>query len=59
LIGGALAAPLARAQQASRVYRIGWPAILPRHTFEHFVAALEQGLRDHGFVLGKNVVIEL
>ena len=58
LIGSALAAPLARAQQARRVYRIGWPAAAPRRDLEHLIAALEQGLRDLGYVPGKDIVLE-
>jgi len=59
LIAGALAAPLARAQQARRIYRIGFPAIAPRHAIEHLIAALEQGLRDLGYVPGKDILIEV
>ncbi len=56
-----LAAPLAaEAQQAGKVYRIGFLGIAPptspslRSQSEAFV----QGLRDRGFVEGQNVVIE-
>ena len=59
MLVSALAAPLAFAQPPRRIYRIGWPAIAPRHAFEHLVAALEQGLRDHGYVPGKDILIEL
>ena len=58
LIGGAIAAPRARAQQARRIYRIGWPGIAPRQATGHLVAALEQGLRDLGYVPGTDIVIE-
>jgi putative ABC transport system substrate-binding protein len=58
LIGSALAAPLARAQQARRSYRVVYAAISPRQANEHFVTALEQGLRDLGYVPGKDVVVE-
>jgi len=59
LIGSALAAPLARAQQARRVYRIGWPVVSPRHVLEHLIASLEQGLRDLGYMPGKDILIEV
>ena len=58
LAGGLLAAPLAaEAQQASRVARIGWLGANPapgRHMREAFL----QGLRDLGYVEGRNVVVE-
>ena len=55
-----VAAPLAgEAQQAGKVYRIGWlattpasPAVMSRHP-------LVQALRDYGFVEGQNVIFEL
>jgi putative ABC transport system substrate-binding protein len=57
LAGGLLAAPLAaEAQQAAKVARIGWlanTAALP-----HLREAFLQGLRDLGYVEGRNVVIE-
>jgi len=59
LIGGALAAPRAAwSQQSSKVYRIGLLLLNSRPATAHLVAALEQGLRDHGYDLGRNVVIE-
>ena len=61
LSAGLLAASLAaEAQQAGKVYRIGWLGIAPptslplRRTSEEFV----QRLRDRGFVEGENVIIE-
>jgi ABC-type uncharacterized transport system substrate-binding protein len=58
LVGGALAAPLAsEAQQAAEIARIGWLAVNlaanPR-----LREAFLQGLRDLGYVEGRNVVIE-
>jgi putative ABC transport system substrate-binding protein len=58
LTGGLLAAPLAaEAQQAAKVARIGYLAASlagPPHLSEAF----RQGLRDLGYVEGRNVVIE-
>ena len=52
-----LAAPLAvEAQQTSKTYRIGWlhPVPLPSEWMEGF----RQGLREFGYVEGKDPVIE-
>src|SRR5437868_14838666 len=58
LLGGAMTAPLtARAQQAGEVYRIVFlgdsPAVYP-----DAIEALRQGLRDLGYVEGRNIAIE-
>jgi ABC-type uncharacterized transport system substrate-binding protein len=59
-LAGALAAPLgAEAQQAAKVARIGYlttadVATAPRHLREAFL----KGLRDLGYVEGRNLVIE-
>jgi putative ABC transport system substrate-binding protein len=56
--GGLLAAPLARrAQQAGKVPRIGYLALNPAAN-PHLHEAFRQGLRDLGYVEGRNVVIE-
>ena len=55
---GLLAAPLAaEAQQAAKVARIGWLGI-DRTAAPHLREAFLQGLRDLGYVEGRNVVIE-
>jgi putative tryptophan/tyrosine transport system substrate-binding protein len=55
-LAGALAAPLvADAQPAGKVYRIGLMALTPT---PELVEAGRQGLRDHGWIEGKNIVIE-
>jgi putative tryptophan/tyrosine transport system substrate-binding protein len=58
LAGGLLAAPLAaEAQQAAKVARIGYlsPSLA---TSPHLREAFRQGLRDLGYVEGRNLVIE-
>ena len=55
--GSLLAAPLAaEAQQAAKVARIGWLGI-DRTAAPHLREAFLQGLRDLGYVEGRNVVI--
>jgi len=55
-LAGALAAPLAAgAQQATKVARVGYLATNPT---PHFQAAFRQGLREFGYVEGRNLVIE-
>jgi putative ABC transport system substrate-binding protein len=54
--GAAVTLPLAaRAQQPSKIYRLGYlaPARLP-----HNIAALQAGLRELGYVEGRNLKIE-
>jgi putative ABC transport system substrate-binding protein len=58
MVGAVLSAPLAaEAQQAGKVYRVGFlwdsPAVWP-HALEGF----RQGLRDLGWVEGRNIVVE-
>jgi putative ABC transport system substrate-binding protein len=58
LPGGLLAAPLAaEAQPAVKVPRIGYLALNPAAN-PHLHEAFRQGLRDLGYVEGRNVVIE-
>lgn len=52
-----LATPLAEAQQAEKVYRIGLLGLSSRSDITGLVA-LPQGLRDLGYEEGKNLVIE-
>src|ERR1700687_4331911 len=59
LIVGLLAAPLAgEAQQAGRVWRIGYLATQHRETQSHLIQAFEEGLRERGYTLGRDIVIE-
>jgi ABC-type uncharacterized transport system substrate-binding protein len=58
-VSGALAlfaAPLAtNAQQAGRIYRLGLLSVTPT---PHLMEAWRQGLRDHGWIEGQNLVVE-
>ncbi len=59
--GGILAAPFsAQAQQAGKMYRIGYLSQLPRtdRSSQHLLGQLLQGLRDLGYIEGQNLVIE-
>jgi len=59
LTGGLLAAPLAaEAQQAGKVARIGCLLGAAREQTSHLVKAFEDGLRDLGYVPGRNVMFE-
>ena len=56
---GALAAPLTSfAQQKGKVWRIGFLGTATASGFERRVEALRAGLRDLGYVEGKNLAIE-
>jgi putative tryptophan/tyrosine transport system substrate-binding protein len=60
LLGSAaVARPLsARAQQSARVPRMGFLGLGPASGWTSRVEALRQGLRDLGYIEGKNIVIE-
>jgi putative ABC transport system substrate-binding protein len=47
-----------RAQQRTDVFRIGYLGVGPAATSANRVAALRRGLRDLGYVEGKNILIE-
>ena len=58
-LGGAVVWPLAvRAQQRVKVPRIGYLGYSPPALEQHLLEAFRQGLRDFGYVEGKNVEIE-
>src|SRR5262249_30766621 len=57
--GSLLTAPLAvEAQQAGKVYRIGVLGAGSESEYKSKVEAMRQGLRDLGYIDGKNVTIE-
>src|ERR1700693_4851582 len=56
---GLLAAPLAaRAQQVGKVYRIGILETIPASRNAANLDALRKGLRELGYVEGRNLIIE-
>ena len=57
LLGGLFGPVAAGAQQAAKVARIGFLADNPAAS-PHLVEAFRQGLRDLGYVEGRNLVIE-
>ncbi len=58
MVGGVLAAPLLHAQAPEKIRRIGYLQLLSRQQLEALTNALEAGLRDRGWVNGKNLAIE-
>src|SRR4030095_8601709 len=56
--GLVIARSFADAQPAAKVYRIGYLQTSTRQEQRHMVKAFEDGLRDLGYRLGQNVVIE-
>jgi putative ABC transport system substrate-binding protein len=58
-LAAALAAASLRAQTRAQTYRVVLTSIGARKAIEHLVAAFEQGLRDHGYAPGKDIVIEV
>ena len=59
LIGAAaLAAASGLRAQARKTYRVGWPSSSPRESVTAHFAAFEQGLREHGYIVGQNVMID-
>jgi putative ABC transport system substrate-binding protein len=59
IAGGLLVVPLvARAQQVGKVYRIGILEAIPAAQNSANLLALRKGLRDLGYVEGRNLIIE-
>lgn len=53
-----LALPLSAQSQQRRPYRIASVTINPSRASAHLIAAFEDGLRQRGYVIGRDVVIE-
>src|SRR5437773_12297388 len=58
LFGAATAWPLAARAQPAKVARIGFLGLVSPSSHASRVAALRAGLRDLGYVEGKNILIE-
>jgi putative ABC transport system substrate-binding protein len=59
LLGGAAAWPLAaRAQQPAKIPRIGFLKLGLASAYANWVEALQTGLRERGYIKGRNIVIE-
>ena len=60
LLGGAAAAcPLSsRAQQAGKVWRIGFLTAVSREAYSRLYAGFQEGMRELGYVEGKDFVSE-
>jgi putative ABC transport system substrate-binding protein len=59
LVGGAAAWPLAaRAQQPGKVWRIGMLSAVSASTFSGLYAAFLRGMREQGYLEGKDFVVE-
>jgi putative ABC transport system substrate-binding protein len=57
--GALVAAPLARAQVASRVYRVGVLIPIGGYRMSPYLKAFAERLAAHGFVEGRNLVIDV
>jgi putative ABC transport system substrate-binding protein len=57
IIGAALAGPAADAQQPGKVWRIGSVIVTTPERGAYLAQALEQGLTDLGYVLGRDIVL--
>jgi putative ABC transport system substrate-binding protein len=58
-IGGALAAPLARAQTPDKMRRIGWISGGSLKSHAKFLQAFRDGLKEHGWLEGRSITLEL
>jgi putative ABC transport system substrate-binding protein len=56
--GAILLAPVSSGAQPEKVYRIGYLQTSTRAQQVHLVRAFEDGLRDLGYVVGRNLMIE-
>jgi putative ABC transport system substrate-binding protein len=59
IAGGLLAAPLAAgAQQAGKVYRVGYMSVVSRQSAEPLMVIFLRALRDLGWIEGRNLLVE-
>ena len=60
MLGGSLLAPLigVRAQPATTIYRIGFLEAGAASVNRHFLDAFRSGLREFGYIEGKNVIVD-
>jgi putative ABC transport system substrate-binding protein len=59
ILGSAAALPVAaRAQQATKIARVGWLSPGSQASDQSFIAAFRDGLRELGWIEGKNIAIE-
>ena len=59
MTGGLLAAPLAAEAQGGKAFRIGVLSPLAAEPASTGITAFRQGLRELGYVEGKNVALEI
>ena len=50
--------PAAEAQQSGKVYRVGLLWVNRQEPLMAFIQAFEEGLREHGYIVGQNLTIE-
>lgn len=58
LPGCALAAPFAFAQPRGKAFRAVYLSVSPRAAVNHLIDALERGLRDQGYIVGRDVAVD-
>jgi len=59
LAGGLIVAPLAaEAQREAKAYRVGTLTVSPAERASHFIVALEEALRERGYMKGSNISYE-
>jgi putative ABC transport system substrate-binding protein len=59
-LGGCLLSPFAaRAQQAGKIFRVGWASAIIQGTLRPFQEAFVSALRSLGYVAGQNIVYDI
>jgi putative tryptophan/tyrosine transport system substrate-binding protein len=53
-----IAPPGVGAQPAEKVYRLGFLQTIPNTRAVNYTEAFQQGLRDHGYIEGRNIIID-